>query len=133
MREIIFPIGSLPDDAEGITTLFLDDTRIAVSRQRHKGAPSLGRRIAPEIFQAVVGQGQTWLGRRLLDGITYVTGYEAITDGNGQRIGMIGVGFPYAPYLKGMLWMLGSVTALLALTMLGLSLLFLRDRKSTRL
>ena len=126
MREIIFPIGSLPDDAEGITTLFLDDARIAVSRQRHKGAPSLGRRIAPEVFQAVVGQGQTWLGRRRLDGITYVTGYEAITDGNGQRIGMIGVGFPYAPYLKGMLWMLGSVTALLALTMLGLSLLFLR-------
>lgn len=126
MREIIFPIGSLPDDAEGITTLFLDDRRIVVSRQRHKGAPSLGHRIDSEIFHAVVGQGQTWLGRRLLDGATYVTGYEAIADGNGQRIGMIGVGFPYAPYLKSMLWMLGGVAALLALTMLGLSLLFLR-------
>lgn len=126
MREIIFPLGALPDDAEGLTTLFIDDARIAVSRLRQKGAPQLGQHVGEEVFQSVIGQGQSWLGRRVLDGATYVAGYEAITDGNGQRIGMIGVGFPYAPYLRAMLWMLGGVAALLALTMLGLSWLFLR-------
>jgi PAS domain S-box-containing protein len=126
MREIIFPLSTLPGDAEGITAVFIDDVRIAVSRQRQKGERGLGELIRRDVATSVLTHGQTWTGLLPMGEQVHMAGYTAIVDGDGQRIGMIGVGFPYAPYQQAMLWLLGSVAGLLALTMLGLSLIFLR-------
>lgn len=126
MREIIYPIDSLPGDGEGMTSIFLDDVRIAVSRQRQQGQLGIGSRIGADVVRTVIGQGHAWLGKSELNGLTHISGFEAIVDGNGQRIGMIGVGFPYGPYQRTMLLLLGVIAGLLALTMLGLSYLFIR-------
>lgn len=126
MREIIYPIGSLPDDAEGMTAIFLDGVRIAVSRQHQQGQRSVGSRIGDEIVHTVIGRNQSWQGKTEFNGETYLSGFDAIVDGNGQRIGMIGVGFPYGPFQRVMLLLLAVVAGLLALTMLGLSYLFIR-------
>ncbi len=126
MREIIYPIGSLPDDAEGMTAIFLDGVRIAVSRQHHQGQPRVGGHLEDGIVRTVIDQDQTWLGKTEFNGQTYLSGFDALVDGNGQRIGMIGVGFPYGPFQRVMWLLLGMIAGLLALTMLGLSYLFIR-------
>lgn len=126
MREIIYPVGTLPDDAEGMTALFLDDRSIVISRQRRQGPRTLGLDVTPDIRASVIDQGQPWLGRLEFAGLMHVSGFEAIVDGTGQRIGMIGVGFPHGPYQRAMLLLLAMVAGLLALAMLALSLVFLR-------
>ena len=126
MREIIFPVGTLPGDAEGTTALFIDGVRIAISRHRQRGHDGIGQQLSHDIVDAVIGQGQTWVGSRELMGETQMSAYEAIHDGNGQRIGMLGVSFPQAPYQRTWIILLAAVAGLLALTMLALSLLFLR-------
>ncbi len=126
MRELIFPVGSLPDDAEGMAAIFVDGVRIAISRQRQRGSQEAGALARPEVVRTVLEQGQSWLGKSLLHDEQHLMGYESILDGHGQRIGMIAVAFPYGPYQKIMVILLALVSGLLALAMLALSLLFLR-------
>jgi PAS domain S-box-containing protein len=126
MRDIIYPVGSLPGDAEGRSGIYLDDVSVTASYQQQQGKNGTGISVDRNIVEQVVGRGETWIGKRQFDGLSYIAGYEPIMDGDGQRIGMIGAGFPDAPYYNA-LWILqGMVAALLALTMLALSVVFLR-------
>ncbi len=126
MREIIFPVGTLPGNAEGMTSIHTDEVSIAISRQRQQGQRTAGTRIRPDIAAVVIGNGQPWLGKIEFAGLSNMEGYEPIVDGEGQRIGMISAGFPDAPYRRGFLWLLTMIVGLLALTMLVLSIVFLR-------
>lgn len=126
MREIIYPLGTLPGDAEGVTAIYIDGLNIAVSRQRQRGERSLGSVAPPDVRHTVLGQGKPWVGQLDVDGDRYMSGFEPLEDSEGRRIGMIGVRFPAAPYRQAALLLLGAVAGLLALTMLAISLLFLR-------
>lgn len=133
MREIIYPIGTLPGDAEGVSAIYLEGLNIAISRQRQKGERALGRQARQDVQAAVLGRGQPWLGQLDFGGDSFMSGFEPIEDGEGRRIGMIGVSFPAAPYQQAALLLLGMVGGLLALTMLAISILFLRTgRELTR-
>jgi PAS domain S-box-containing protein len=125
MREIIFPIGALPGEGEGLTSLYLDDTRISISRQRKEGLRPVGDKLNSLIGDTVLVQGQVWTGTYEQGAQSYTMGFEPLTDGDGVRIGMLGAGFPIAPYQRTARLMLGMIAGLLALTMLGLSLVFL--------
>jgi PAS domain-containing protein len=125
MREIIFPVGVLPGDAEGLTALHLEGTSVVVSRQRGQGQRTLGMRAAAPVMDTVLKQGDPWLGRIDLDGESYLAGYEPLLDGDGQRIGMLGVAIPNAPYQKAVALILAMTAGLLALTLLAISVLFL--------
>jgi PAS domain S-box-containing protein len=126
MRQIIYPLGTLPGDAEGISAIYLDGLNIAISRQRGMGGRTTGGLARKDVQAAVLGQGQHWLGKLDFDGASFMSGFEAIEDGDGRRIGMIGVSFPAAPYQKAALLLLSIVGGLLALTMMVISILFLR-------
>ncbi len=126
MREIIFPLGTLLDNAEGMTAIYLDDLSIAVSMQRHEGPRLVGKSVPPAVTQAVMRQGQAWQGVLDYEGWSYMAGFEALEDGNGRRVGMISASFPREPYQRILRWLLAGISLLLALTMLTISLLFLR-------
>jgi len=126
MREIIFPLGTLLDNAEGMTAIYLDDVSIAVSVQRHEGPRLVGKEAAPEVIESVMGQGQLWQGALDYEGWSYMAGFEALQDGNGRRVGMISASFPREPYQRILRWLLAAISLLLALVMLAISLLFLR-------
>ena len=132
MQEIIFPIGTLLDNAEGMTAIYLDDISIAVSIQRNEGPRLFGKPAPPQVLQAVMRQGEDWAGELDYEGWDYMAGFEALQDGDGERVGMISASFPRAPYQRVLRWVLGLSTLLLALMMLTISLLFLRfGRKLT--
>jgi len=126
MREVIYPLGTLPGDAEGITAIHIGDLNVAISRQRQKGLRELGGRAPAEVVDTVLGLGKPWLGRLDFAGDSFMSGFEPITDGDGRRIGMIGASFPVAPYQQAALLLLGMVAGLLALTMLAISIVFVR-------
>ena len=127
MREIIYPLGTLPDEAEGMAAVYLDGIRIAVSSQRLAGLRRVGQPAPPAVIESVMERGQPWHGKIIEDGSSYLAGFEALQDGDGQRVGMISAGFPSEPYERVWRWLLGAVALLLALTMLAISVLFLRS------
>jgi len=125
MREIIYPVGSLPDDAEGITAIALGGVHVAMSHQRQQGHRVLGTPVDTAAFSAVMEQGDAWHSRLGLDGAEHMAAYEPIVNGDGQRVGMLGVAFPFAPYQKNIQLLMWAVGTLLALTMLAISIAFL--------
>ena len=130
MRELIYPIGTLLDNAEGMTAIYHDGVSIAASLQRLEGQRPVGKAAARKVIDAVLQDGQSWLGVLQEDGQNYVEGFEALVDGDGRRVGMIGVGFPRAPYQRDSFLMLAGVSLLLAVIMLIISVLFLRSGRA---
>lgn len=124
MREIIFPVGALPDGAEGMASVLLDDTSVATSRERLQGQRAVGTRVPADVVDTVLRDGESWRGTLDFWGQSYVVGFEPLVDGDGVRIGMVSVGFPDAPYRKLTRLVLGMIVGLFAFSMLAMSLLF---------
>lgn len=97
LNAIVYREGSLPLDSQGTATLFLGDTRIATNVRLFEGVRALGTRVSQVVRDKVLGAGETWLGTAFVVNENYVSGYEPITDGAGERIGMLYVGFLEAP------------------------------------
>ncbi len=129
LREIIYPVGSLPGNAEGMTALYVGGDSITASRQRLQGQHSSAISAPQQAVAGVLQTDKRWLGEQWLAGTRYLAGFQRITDTGGQTIGMLGVGFPDAPYRRLFWWLLTSVAALFALTMLAISTLVLRAGK----
>lgn len=133
MRAIIFPVGMLPGDAEGMTAIYSERVNIAISRQRQQGQRFIGARATEAVYQQVVQRGEPWLGTVDVGGQSHMAGYQPLVNGEGERIGMIAAGFPDGPYRTAARTILALIAGVMALTMLLLSVLFLRaGRELTR-
>ncbi|WP_425483938.1 sensor histidine kinase [Aromatoleum toluvorans] len=98
INAIVYRDGSLPLGSRGTATLFLDDTRIATNVRLFGDTRALGTRVSQAVRERVLGHGETWLGTAFVVNDDYVSGYEPIANGRGERIGMLYVGFLEAPF-----------------------------------
>ena len=119
INEIVYREGSLPLGSKGTATLFLGDTRIATNVRLFEGERALGTRVSRTVRDYVLGAGSTWLGTAFVVNDDYVSGYEPVTNGRGERVGMLYVGFLEAP-LRAALHVAMTV---LFLVFLGISVL----------
>lgn len=126
VRELLYPPGSLPGDAQGMAALLLGPINVAASRQHLQGEFVPGRSASPEVAATVLGRGELWLGTQHFQPTDYRVAYSPVTDGDGQHIGMLMVGFPSKPYEHAAWLVLGLIAGLLALTMMGISVVFIR-------
>ncbi|MGL1833558.1 sensor histidine kinase [Rhodocyclaceae bacterium SMB388] len=115
INDIVYREGSLPLGSQGTATLFLGDTRIATNVRLFEGERALGTRVSQAVRDRVLGDGELWLGTAFVVNDWYVSGYEPIEDGRGERIGMLYVGFLEAPLRTAMH---GAMIALFALFVL---------------
>lgn len=125
MRELVYPLGTLPDEAEGITLLATGGTVVSLSRQQQDGGRALGMALPAEAQSALMGGAAQWLGRLPLGDATFMTGVQRLLDAQGQYIGAVGVAFPYEPYERAIGLLLWSIGGVLALTMLAISVSYL--------
>ena len=104
INEIVYPQDALPFGSKGTATLFLDDVRISTNvrlfaQNDDRGeARAIGTRVSQQVFDAVLGRGETWLGRAFVVNDWYVSAYEPLTDHLGQRVGMLYVGYLETPF-----------------------------------
>lgn len=84
--------------ASGSVTLFLGDTRIATSVRLENGLRAVGTRASASVSNAVFGRGETWMRRAFVVDQWAMTAYEPVLDFSGERIGMLYVGIPEAPF-----------------------------------
>lgn len=101
INEIVYPAGSLPFGSQGTATLFLDDVRISTNVRLFgptQDERAIGTRVSQAVRDAVLGRGQTWLDRAFVVDDWYVSAYQPLTDGEGERVGMLYVGFLERPF-----------------------------------
>ncbi len=101
INRIVYPEGSLPFGSRGTATLFLDDVRISTNVRLFGPAQderAIGTRVSQVVRDAVLGRGQTWLDRAFVVNDWYVSAYQPIADGAGQRVGMLYVGYSERPF-----------------------------------
>ena len=83
----------------GTATIFQDDVRISTNVMNTDGTRAIGTRVAEEVYDRVILNGQPWIGRAFVVNDWYITAYEPIRDINHQIIGILYVGISEQKYL----------------------------------
>ena len=84
----------------GTATIFQDDVRISTNVLNTNGARAVGTRIAEDVYNQVVIQGEPWTGRAYVVNDWYITAYEPIRNVSGDVIGILYVGILEQKYLN---------------------------------
>ena len=110
IRDLVYGLGTLPEDGIGTVTLFLDDVRISTNvPQKQSAEPhkvmslqerAIGTRVSAEVHKHVMRQGLKWIDRAFVVNDWYISAYQPLHDLNNKRIGMIYTGFTEAPFSK---------------------------------
>lgn len=82
----------------GAATIFQDDLRVSTTIENADGSRALGTRVIAEVYDRVVREGETWMGRSTAAEHGYLAVYEPIRSIDGEIIGMLGVGILEEPY-----------------------------------
>jgi len=130
INHIVYPEGSLPLGSVGTATLFLDDVRVTTNVRLFQDRRAIGTRVSEAVREAVLVRGQTWLDRAFVVNDWYVSAYEPLHDGDGERVGMLYVGYLETPYRLTKHLILGLIVGIFALAMVLAAWLSLRWARS---
>ncbi|MDN3545554.1 cache domain-containing protein [Kinneretia asaccharophila] len=122
LNEIVYPEGALPAGSQGTATLFLEDVRISTNVrlfESSRGERAIGTRVSQQVREQVLGSGGTWLARAFVVKDWYISAYLPLSNKDGQRVGMLYVGFLERPFQ----WAKYSVLAGVACVFLAVMLL----------
>jgi signal transduction histidine kinase len=122
LNEVVYPDGAMLLDSRGTATLFLGDVRVATNVRLFEGGRAIGTRVSAAVRKTVLDEGRTWLDRAFVVTDWYVSGYQPLIDGHGQRVGMLYVGFLEGPFAAAKRGALAVVVALFVLAMAGAGL-----------
>jgi two-component system, NtrC family, sensor kinase len=76
----------------GTATIFQNDVRISTNVHNADGSRAIGTRIAADVYEQVVVQGNQYVGRAFVVNDWYITAYEPIKDYDGKILGILYVG-----------------------------------------
>ncbi|RIX41946.1 MAG: response regulator [Rhodocyclales bacterium GT-UBC] len=99
LSDIVMASGLRQLGANGMVTMFLGDVRIATSVRRENGERAVGTRVSQAVKEAVFDRGETWIRRAFVVDHWALTAYEPLLGYGGERIGMLYVGIPEAPFV----------------------------------
>jgi len=130
INRIVYPDGSLPFGSHGTATLFMDDVRITTNVRLFQDERAIGTRVSQAVRDAVLAHGQTWLDRAFVVNDWYVSAYEPLLDGHGERVGMLYVGYLEQPFRYVKYGMLALIVAIFLVVMVLAALFSLRWARS---
>lgn len=130
INRIVYPDGSLPFDSNGTATLFMDDVRITTNVRLFQDQRAIGTRVSQAVRDAVLGNGETWLDRAFVVNDWYVSAYEPLLDGRGERVGMLYVGYLEQPFRYVKYGMLALIVGIFMIVMVLAALFSVRWARS---
>jgi two-component system NtrC family sensor kinase len=101
----------------GRATIFLNDVRIATNVPAQDGGRAIGTRVAEEVREHVLENGERWTRRAPVIGEWYITAYEPIKDVHARTVGILGVGVLDEKY-EDVRW--GVLSVFIFITALGM-------------
>ncbi|HEY47627.1 MAG TPA: HAMP domain-containing protein [Anaerolineae bacterium] len=116
IKQTIYEDLTYNDKDIGTATIFLDDVRISTNVRNEDGLRAIGTRVSEEVFNRVVEEGKSWIGRAYVVNDWYITAYEPIRNINNKIIGILYVGVLEQKYVD---IQSQTVLAFLVITLLG--------------
>jgi C4-dicarboxylate-specific signal transduction histidine kinase len=95
-----------------------------------KDERAIGTRVSQVVSDAVLRRGSTWLDRAFVVNDWYVSAYEPLVDGRGQRVGMLYVGYLEQPFRFVKYGMLAAIGIIFLVVMTMAALFSLRWARS---
>ena len=114
----------------GTATIFQDDVRISTNVLNSDGARAVGTRIAEDVYNKVVVEGEPWTGRAYVVNDWYITAYEPIRNVVGDVVGILYVGILEQKYLdirNQAIFAFVIISAIVVLFSIGLSYILSRS------
>ena len=99
VRALLYGEGRYAGKEMGTATIFLGGLRISTNVRNENGERAIGTRVSDEVYEAVIGKGQSWEDRAFVVNDWYITAYEPIRDITGKIMGILYVGMLEAPYI----------------------------------
>jgi C4-dicarboxylate-specific signal transduction histidine kinase len=94
------------------------------------GDRAIGTRVSILVRDTVLGRGDKWLDRAFVVNNWYVSAYEPLLNGAGQRVGMLYVGFLERPFILMKYGMLATIGFLFFSVMLAAAYVSVRGARS---
>jgi len=129
IRAIAFPITPETERINGVVALFANDVQIAASIEKTAELSVVGAR-EPDVAREVVGAGKDYVHQSTVSGRPYLNAYAPIIGADGKPIGMMSAGIPSTSYRNEKWLLIGSIAALLILSMFGSAMVFKRGTRS---
>jgi two-component system, NtrC family, sensor kinase len=82
----------------GTVTIFLGTVRVATNVKGPDNSRAIGTRVSREVAEKVLEGGERWNARALVVDAWYISGYQPISEPDGNIIGMLYAGLLEAPY-----------------------------------
>jgi methyl-accepting chemotaxis protein len=98
MNENFTAVDSIAVMSNDAVTIFQGDMRIATTVKNSSGERAVGTKAAANIVEAVIKNGQPYIGKANVVGTWYQTAYEPIKNSRGEVIGIFYVGVPNTHY-----------------------------------
>ncbi|MBI5361255.1 MAG: cache domain-containing protein [Planctomycetes bacterium] len=108
----------------GTATIFQNDHRISTNVHTRENERAIGTRLAADVYDRVLVQGQPWIERAFVVNDWYFTAYEPIKNINGRIIGILYVGLLEDKFIdmeRETVWFFLSITIIGIITALGLA------------
>ena len=123
VKDLVFRGEKYRDKDMGTATIFQGDLRIATNVLDDKGERAIGTRVSRDVNQAVLTDGNRYVGRAFVVSHWYITAYDPIRDPEGKIIGMLYVGMLERPYVDLRNRVMGTFTLLAGLAVVVLLIL----------
>ena len=92
VRENIFTAATYEKKNLGTVTIFQGDVRITTNVVGPDGERAIGTRVSAEVFDQVLGEGETWTGPAFVVDSWYISAYKPLRDIEDHILGMLYVG-----------------------------------------
>ncbi len=100
MSENYEAVDKIGEATGGTVTIFQEQVRISTNVRNEDGTRAVGTKASSTVAQAVLENGEIYIGEANVVGTINQTAYEPILDSSGEVIGMWYVGVPNTPYEK---------------------------------
>jgi len=129
IRSIVFKDEIYKGRPLGTVTIFQWDVRVATNVTKADGNRALGTRVSAEVYDQVLENNRSWYNRAFVVNDWYLSAYDPIHDFDDRTVGILYVGVLAQRYddIRRDLWaMYGALSALLAVVVMGVGVLFAR-------
>jgi two-component system NtrC family sensor kinase len=103
----------------GRATIFLKDVRVATNVPAQDGGRAIGTRVAEDVREHVLEEGERWTKQAMVITEWYITAYEPIKDIFGKIVGILGMGVLEEKYVD-LRWR--TLASFVLITLAGMAL-----------
>ncbi len=100
LQDLVFGDDFYNGKPVGTVTIFLNSIRVATNVRGPDNSRAVGTKVSREVERKVLEEGARWNDRAMVVDAWYISGYQPISEPDGDIVGMLYVGLLEKPYME---------------------------------